>query len=237
MKSPRTIRMVALLSLLSAGGIWALKSHLDVNHISATASAISALVTVVYALLTYEILLENQIMAKAALTSASYAERSVRFAHSSNIVYTTFSTKTPDIHLSHPSLRIIENEDYRRAMDLQEQEQAEFVFAAVENKGPSVATRVAFEANYLITDSGALMKDALTKKSASVPLIDPQSGVALCIFISRVPTPDDGVRLSSARIMFSDFYRDAVGEESKVEEIRADNHQAWRTPGGVLNIN
>lgn len=195
MRWTRVARMISAIVLLAVGLVWVWRTNLQPERVSLFIAAIIGAVTTVYALFTYEILLQNQTMAKAALDLSMFMERSLRFSHTANLLYKTVNTKDPTFESSGGFIVPIENDDYRRAISEFRDggEQKEFVFAVVKNKGQGAATNLNVTATYNITDSSNPNRESTVTKHASVQILEPQKGVALCIFISKVPTPDDQV--------------------------------------------
>jgi hypothetical protein len=165
-------------------------------------------------------------------------ERSLRFSHAPNLLYSTLNTTDPTFSARAGSIIPIDNEDYQRALAAFKAsgERKEFVFAVVRNKGRGAATNLSIEALYNITDSSNFNRESSVKKEASVQILDPGKGVALCIFISKVPTAGDKVALASASLITSDFYRDATNESTLRFDIDASKHQVDLEPGSVVRV-
>lgn len=132
----------------------------------------------------------------------------------------------------------IDNDDYKRA--LAEfgggGQQKEFVFAVVQNKGQGAATNLNIDAVYNITDSSNPNRDTIVTRQAAVQILEPGKAVALCIFISKVPTTNDRVVLASARLTTSDFYRDAVKEPLQQIDVDTLKHHIEAAPGCVVQL-
>lgn len=92
------------------------------------------------------------------------------------------------------------------------------------------------DAAYAIVDSGSDNRNANVIKTVNIPILESGSGVAICVFISRLPTPGDGASLVSARIESSDFYRDALGERPQLLEIGHADHQTELLGDSALKI-
>jgi hypothetical protein len=154
-------------------------------------------------------------------------EKSLRFSHAPKLLYKTINTKDPTFESFEHSIVPIENNDYKRAVAEfgAGGKQSEFVFAIISNKGQGAATNLTIDTVYNITDSSTPNREARLEKHASVPIVEPKTGVALCIFISKIPTPDDRVSLVSARLSAGDFYRDAINEPPHKIEIEPTLHQ------------
>jgi hypothetical protein len=226
MSLARGVRMLLALVLICFGLWLVCRTDAKPERVALIVTAVIGAVTTVYALFTYEILVENQKTAKAALDSSAVMERSLRFSQTPNLVYSTVNTKDPTFKSLGGSITPVENEDYKIALGevVEGAEQREFVFAMVRNVGQGSAKNIRVQAVYEITDHSNLTRVATVTKTASVGLIEPKDGVALCIFISKVPTPGDGVRFISASLELTDFYREALGEKPHVVHIRPEQH-------------
>jgi hypothetical protein len=165
-------------------------------------------------------------------------ERSLRFSHTPNLLYQTINTKDPTFPARTGFLTPIDNDDYKRARAefAGGGAQKEFVFAVVQNKGQGAATNLNIEAVYSITDSSNPNRDSTVAKPASVQILEPGKAVALCIFISKVPTADDRVTLVSARLTSSDFYRDAIKEPAQQIDVDTQKHHVELEPGCVVRL-
>lgn len=219
------IRLAVLAALLAAGFFWLHQTPIEPTRVSLYITAIIGAVTTVYALFTYEILLQNQAMARAAVKSTELTERGLRFSYTPNLQYRTLNTKDP-LFLSNKDITPVDNEDYRRAIAEQgdKPQQREFVFAVVKNVGHGPATNLKVEAQYKITDSSNVNKESVVTKKASVQVLEADKATALFIFFSRVPTSDDRVILVSATITTSNFYRDALKETPEQIKVDVGNH-------------
>jgi hypothetical protein len=238
MSRATAIRILIALILLAVALVWVSRTDVKPERVNLFITAVIGAVTTIYALFTYEILLQNQTMAKAALDSSALMERSLRFSHTANLLYETINTKDPTFKSTEGSVVPIENGDYKRALTEFSEggEQKEFVFAVVKNKGQGAATNVSIEVTYNITDSSSPNRDSSVTKHASVQILEPKKGVALCIFISKVPTPDDRVSLVSARLTAGDFYRDAIKEPLQQINIDPRAHHIEQGAEGVVRL-
>lgn len=236
MSIARGLRLAVVLILLVIAVRWVWLTKVDAARASLFVAAVIGAVTTIYVLVTYEILLENQVMAKATKDSSLFMERSVRFSHSPNLIYQTISTKDPTFSSS--SVSPIPNTDYNRALTEfnSGREQKEFVFAVVNNKGQGAATNLNIAAVYQITDSSSPNRESTVTKHASIQILEAGKGVALCIFISKVPTSDDRVNLVSAHLTTSDFYRDAINEPAQQIDIDTAKHHVEIVEGGVVHV-
>ena len=238
MSIARGIRMLLVVLLLAGALAWVWRTDAKPERVNLFVAAVIGAVTAIYALFTYELVIQNQTMAKAALDSSELMERSLRFSHTANLLYETINTKDPTFKSAGGSVVPYENDDYRRA--LAEfgggAEQKEFVFAIVKNKGQGPATNLTIEVVYNITDSSNPNRESTVSKHASIQILEPQIAVALCIFISKVPTQDDRVSLASARIISGDFYRDAIQEAPLQIDLDLRKHHVERDPGCVVRI-
>jgi len=226
---------VGTLLVLAMMGVW--RAKIDPSRMSLLVTAVIGAVTSIYALFTYEILLQNQEMAKAAVDSTKVMERSLRFSHAPNLIYQTINTKDPTFQAKEGLIRPIDNDDYKRARtEFTGGEQKEFVFALVQNKGQGAATNLTIEASYNITDSSNPNRNTSVVKEASAQILEPGCAVALCIFISKVPTADDRVALVSARLRTSDFYRDAIDEPALEINVDVGKHHVESDPNCVVRL-
>jgi hypothetical protein len=194
-------------------------------------------VTAVYALLTFGILRENRAMAEASTNSTHLMERSLRFSFAPHLLYSTLGTK--DVKLvKHPGFAPIENEDYRTALNqyVEGEQQVEFVFAVVQNVGRGSATNLDIEAQYSVWDSSSPNKNYTVSKAAAVQILEPGKAVALCIFVSKVPTTDDKVEIIKATLLTSDYYRDALREERQQTSIERGNHHTDSESGCAIRL-
>jgi hypothetical protein len=234
----RVVRMLVTIALLALALVWVWRTNILPERVSMFVTAVIGAVTAVYALFTYEILLQNQAMAQAALDSSVLMERSLRFSHTAKLLYETIITKDPTRAGLHGSITPIENDDYRRALAEfnREGEQKEFVFAVLNNKGQGAATNITLDATYQIVDSSNPNRESTISKHASIPLLEPNKGVALCIFISKVPTSDDRVSLLSAHMVAGDFYRDAIDEPAQEIDIDPRSHQTQHAADCVVRL-
>jgi hypothetical protein len=228
--------LVAILLAIALVCVWRTKA--DPSRVSLFVTAIIGAVTTVYALFTYEMLLANQAMARAAVESSTLMERSLRFSHTPNLLYQTINTKDPTFQSRAGVLAPIDNDDYKRA--LAEfgggGQQKEFVFAVVQNKGQGAATGLHIDAAYNVTDSSSPNRDSSVAKQGSVQILEAGKAVALCVFISKVPTPDDRVALVSARLTASDFYRDAIHEPEQQIDVDIQRHHTEVESGCVVRL-
>src|SRR6266481_5111828 len=176
-----------------------------------------AALTAVYAVLTFEIVLQNQKMTKAASESANVMERSLRFSYTPNLIFVTLVTKDPTL-ISEHNFMPFKNEDYLRACkDLPPAEQTtEFVFAVVRNVGKGPATKVLLKAQYDVKEKTNPNYNFMVKREASAALLKPDNAIALIIHVARSPSAEDGVQLISASLSCGDFYRDALGEIAQI---------------------
>jgi hypothetical protein len=230
--------MLIAIVLLTIALVWVWHTDVKPERVNLFVAAVIGAVTAIYALFTYEILLQNQTMAKAALDSSSLMERSLRFSHTPSLLFETINTRNPTFESDAAGVIPIENQDYKRALaEFNEGgDQKEFVFAVVKNKGQGAATNVSVEATYEIVDSSSPNRESSVTKHAAVQILEPKAGIALCIFISKVPTPDDRVSLVSARITSGDLYRDAIKEPPQKTEIDPRLHNTVQTADCVVRL-
>ncbi|MGD1106112.1 MAG: hypothetical protein ABR865_03645 [Terracidiphilus sp.] len=230
--------MLVVVILLVVALVWVSQTDARPERVSLFVAAVIGAVTAIYALFTYEMLLQNQTMAKAALDSSVLMERSLRFSQTASLLYETRNTKDPTFKSAAGHVTPIENEDYKRALTEFSEggAQMEFVFAVVKNMGQGSATNLSIEASYNLIDSSNPNRESTVTKRASVPILESRKGVALCIFISKVPTPDDRVSLISAHLAAGDFYRDAIKELPQQVDIDPHTHHFERAADCVVRL-
>lgn len=231
--------MLVIFALLAVALCWIWQTNAKPEKVSLFIAAVIGAVTAVYALLTYEILLQNQATATAALESSALMEKSLRFSHTANLLFETISTKDPTFDWSEGSIVPIDNDDYQRACaeySAGGEQQKEYVFAVVTNKGQGTAINVVIEVEYQITDNSNPIRQTIVPRRASVQTLEAGRGRAICIFISRVPTPGDEVLLRSARLTAGDFYREAIKEAPQQVAIEPAVHQVQRAANGVVRL-
>jgi hypothetical protein len=238
MSRGRTLRVAFVMILLAVSLIFVWRTKLEPSRVSLFVTATIGAVTAIYALFTFEILIQNQAMAQAAVDSSTFMEQSLRFSHAPNILYKTIDTKDPTFEAKAGALTPIDNEDYKRAVAEfgGGGQQKEFVFAIVQNKGQGAATGLNIDAVYNVRDSSNPNRDTSVAKQASVQILEPGKAVALCIFISKVPTPGDRVALTSACLTTSDFYRDAISDPPQRIDIDAQKHHVELEAGCVVQL-
>jgi hypothetical protein len=226
MPAGRLARLAVVVVLLAGGYLWIHQTSVDPNRVSLYIAATIGAVTTIYALFTYEILLQNRSMAQAAVDSVALTERALRFSYTESLLYQTINTKDPSFKLQE-DITPIENDDYARAVAEQgdEQQEKEYVFAIVKNVGRGAATSLNLQAEYTITDSSSANRRYVVNKEATVQVLEPNKAIALCVFFSKVPTRNDQVQLVSATIRSSNFYRDALREPAQQVTIGVNNHK------------
>jgi hypothetical protein len=237
MTAGRFFRLAAVIVLLLAGFIWIHRTAIDLSRVSLYITAVIGAVTGIYVLVTYEILLQNQAMAKAALDSTTLTERGLRFSYTPNLLYQTLDTKDPTFQKKKDIIPV-PNDDYRAALAeySTDQQQKEFIFAIVKNVGRGIATNLKIVAQYDIVDNSSVAKKYSVTRDASIQMLEPDHAIALMIFFSKVPTRDDYVRLVAATLATSDFYRDALGEPVQEIVIESGNHHADREPDCLIQL-
>lgn len=208
--------------------VWTAK--LDPSRATLVIAAVVCAVTAIYALLTYE-------MASSTTQSTTIMERSLRFSYAANLLFRTLNTKDPTFK-DKAGLRPIDSEEYRRAIReyVEGQSQTEFVFVVVQNLGRGAATNVAVDVRYEVVDGSSANKRYSVERRASEQILRPDEAVALFVFVSKVPTSDDRVKLISARISASDYYRDAVGERPHNLEVNWETHHTESDTGCVIKV-
>jgi len=227
--------LVAVLLVFALFFVW--RTRLDPTRVGLFITAVIGAVTTIYVAVTYEIMLQNQSMAKAAVDSATFMERGLRFSHAPNLLFETINVKDPNFSGA-KSIIPFENDDYKRAQSEYSSggSQKEFVFAVLHNKGQGAATDLSVVASYDITESSNPNSHTTVKKEASVQILEPRKSVAVCIFISKVPAPNDAVTLVSAHITASDFYREAIGELPQEVHIDVRKHRVESEEGCVVRL-
>ncbi|MGB8989341.1 MAG: hypothetical protein WCC37_22275, partial [Candidatus Sulfotelmatobacter sp.] len=132
--------------------IW--KSQPDPGHATLLLTMVSVGLTAVYVILTFEIVLQNQKMTRAAFETAGVMERSLRLSYSPSITFTTQLTKDPTLGSLGSSCIPYRNEDFERAIGEfpGTGETMEFVFAIVRNVGKGTATKVQLSAQYEVQE-------------------------------------------------------------------------------------
>ena len=169
-----TTTRLSVAALLTLGAlVWVWRTNAPPQRVSLFITAAIGAVTIVYALFTYEILIQNQRMAKAASDSSALMERSLRFSHAANLIYETVNTKDPTFKSTDGSIVPIDNPDYKRAVNESSEggAQTEFVFAVIKNEGQGPATNVSITAAYSITDSSNVNRDSSVTKRATVQIV------------------------------------------------------------------
>jgi hypothetical protein len=227
-----------VVALLVGGYYWIYRTSVDPNRVSLYVAATIGAITTIYALFTYEILLQNQATAKAATDSANLSERALRFSYTENLIFYTVNTKDPTFEKLKGTISAIDSEDYQRALNERGdgQQQKEYVFAIVKNIGRGAATKLNLQVEYAITDSSSANRHYNVPKKSTTQVLEPNKAIALHIFSSNVPTPDDRVRLVSAQMTSSNFYRDALGEATQGIAIDVNQHQVECEPTCVVTV-
>ena len=131
-----------------------------------------------------------------------------------------------------------DNEDYRAALReySEGQERAEFVFAVVKNVGRGVATNLEVTCEYSIRDSSNANRNYSVPRRAAIQLLEPDKVLAISIYVSKVPTADDRVRMVSASLTMSDFYRDALREPVQMMSLNPESHHTETDSGCVVQL-
>jgi len=231
------IRMAVVLVILCAGFYFVWHTQIDPGHVNLYVATVICGVTIFYALVTFEILGQNQAMAKAATDSTQLTERALRFSYSPSLIFQTISTKDPNF-ANYENLEIVKDEDYRNALTEYGEGggQKEFVFAFVQNMGRGSATNLDVQTEYSIVNSSSPNKNYSVNRSAQIQILKPEHSIALCICIYKVPTAGDKATLVSASLTASDFYRDAVKEPPQQILIAAAQHQHAVETNSVVQI-
>jgi hypothetical protein len=215
---------------------WVYLTKLDPARANLYVTAIICAVTFIYALITFEILLQNHAMAKAASDSTNLMEQTLRFSYSPHLLYKTITTKDPSLK-NLPNIVPVKNELYRTAVALfGEGGQKEFVFAIIENVGRGAATNLRVVANYQIRDNSRAPKDLAVRTDERVQTLKPGDAIALCICVYDLPTNGDAASMVSAEVTSNDFYRDVRQEPSTTMRVTTTNHLAEPQPDAVVRL-
>jgi len=207
------LRLLLVLCILVTIFVYVWGHQADATRATLLVTMVIAALTAVYAVLTFEIVLQNQKMTEAASESASFMERSLRFSYAPNLIFVTLVTKDPTL-ASESNFTPYKNEDYSRACkDLPEGEHGtEFVFAVVRNVGKGPATKVQVKAQYDVKEKTNPNYNFTVTREASAALVEPNSAIALIIHVARSPSDGDHAQLILANLSCGDYYRDALGE-------------------------
>jgi hypothetical protein len=218
-------RMIATAVTIVVIFTFSVRTKLDPNRVSLLLTAAICAATVLYAWITFEILLRNQSMAKAASDSAALMERGLRFSHASDLHFRTIVTKDPTLQ-TRKGCKPIENEDYQNAVRLVQAnaQQMEYVFSLVQNVGQGPATNLKISADYHVHDTSNAITNVNVNKTADVQLLEPSNSVALLIYLFRVPTANDKAEILQATMQSSDAYRNAIGEQPITRKISRQDH-------------
>ena len=196
-----------------------------------------AAVTAIYALTTYEILLQNRAMARSAAESARIMEQQLRFSGSANLFFSTLNTKEPA--LREKGYEPFRDDEYRNEA-LREhaprEQQREYVFAVVRNVGPGTATTVAIDATYRVRDTANPNRTYTRTRVANIQILESNKAIAVFVYVARAPTHDDEVQLVRATVRASDLYRDALGIAAVEKVITPENHEVEIDPECVLRV-
>lgn len=227
--------LALLLLVILLVAIWLLP--LSESQSNKLISIVVVAVTGVYALLTYEILVQNRAMATAATETTKISERSLRLSYEPKLHFYTLVTKDPKLSKV-SGCRPSPTEDYERALReyVASGQQTEFVFAVVRNIGRGIATSLELTANYDVRDTANPNANYRVTKQAAIQYLEADRAVALLVYISKVPTADDRVQLVLARISASDFYREAQGEPPREDLFDPRHHVVDRDSECLLPV-
>jgi hypothetical protein len=231
------IRQLLTLIVIAAIFAFAWRTKLSPERVTILLTAAICAATVLYASLTFEILLRNQSMAKAASDSAKLMERGLRFSNAANLHYQSIITKDPKF-VNQKGFTPVENEDYSNAMRLLQgnEQQMEFVFCVVQNLGHGAATNLRISAEYKVQDTSNPITHINVSKVADVQLLEPGKSVALLIYLFKVPTTDDKAEIVRAEMRSSDTYRDAVEEQPITIAIDSQAHHFRADAGCIAHL-
>jgi hypothetical protein len=232
------LRQIFTLLIILAIFASALRLKLDPNRTALVLTAAICAATIIYVSLTFEILLQNRSMAKAASESAVLMERGLRFSHAANLHYQTIITRDPRLQ-NRKGCTPVENEEYRNAMRLIQgnaQQQMEFVFCIVKNVGHGAATNIKIITEYRVKDTSNAIAQVNVPKVADVQLLEPDKSIALLVYLFKVPTTDDKAEIVQATLTSSDAYRDAIREQPVTITIKAQDHHSDLEAGCVARL-
>lgn len=217
--------------------VLALRLKLDPNRTALVLTAAICAATIIYVSLTFEILLQNRSMAKAASESAILMERGLRFSHAANLHYQTIITRDPKLQ-NRKGCAPVENEEYRNAMRLIQgnTQQMEFVLCMVKNVGHGAATNIKITTEYRVKDTSNAIAQVNVPKVADVQLLEPDKSIALLVYLFKVPTADDKAEIVQATVTSSDAYRDAIREQPVTITINAQDHHYEMEAGCVARL-
>ena len=218
---------------------FAMRTKIDPNRVSLLLTAAICAATVLYAWITFEILLRNQAMAKAASDSAVLMERGLRFSHASDLHFRTILTKDPTLQ-NRKDCTPINNDEYQNAVRLvqgnAQQQQLEFVFSLVQNVGQGAATNLKISAEYNVRDTSNTIANLHVNRTADVQLLEPDKSVGLLVYDFKVPTANDKAGIIQATIQSSDAYRDAIGDPAIIARIGQEQHHVEPDAGCVARL-
>ncbi len=231
------VGLVIIVVLLIACLVYGWRAKPDPARTTLLVTVVMCGVTAIYALLTLGILRENRAMARASTDATALMERSLRFSFAPHLLYWTLCTKDPKLQ-AYEGFTPVDNQDLQTALrqNAEGQQQSEFVFAIVQNVGRGSVTNMNIDARYTIWDSSNPNKNYTVTKAASIQILEPTKAVALCIFVSKVPTADDRVEIISTTLTTSDFYRDALHEPPQKMSIDHSNHHTNSESGCVIRM-
>ena len=230
-------RLIVTLLVLALGLFLVWRANLEPARVSLLLTAAICAATALYALLTYEILLQNQSMAKAAADSAVSMERGLRFSYASSLLYRTFNTKDASLQ-NRKDCTPFNDDDYKSALSeySQNKEQMEYVFCEVLNVGRGAATSLTIRAEYTVQDASNSTKRYTVNKEAVVQLLEPDKSVALFICLFKIPTQGDRAKLVRASMNASDSYRDALKEPPLIVNVGSQDHHFEPEAGCIVRL-
>lgn len=219
--SGKSILRLLVVLLLLGGAIWyAWRSPLEQSREGLRTTLMVVAITGIYAFFTFEIMLQNGAMVKATNETAKVMERSLRFSFAPKITFTAHVTRDPLLssRAGSTAIRTIEYENALKEY-AGPGTQTEFVFLILRNVGRGPATSVEVQATCEVKDTTNPNGSFTLKRRASKRLLEPDQEIAMFIFMSKTPTPDDQVEFTSGNIENSDLYRDALKEAPQSESI------------------
>lgn len=220
--------------LIALWRVW--EASLEPMRATLLVTIVIAIVTTFYSLITLGIMVQNTEMVKATKESAKVMEQSLRFSYASSLAFSTVVTKDP--RCPRKQCVVFRNDQYETVVReyTGTGTQAEFVFALLRNVGRGAATQVSLQAVYDVKDTAYPNKDFAVKPNLALQSLDSGSAVAVLVYISKTPTPDDKVQLVQASILRSDFYRDAFKEDPIFSQVKSDRHEIDRDEGCLLQV-
>lgn len=118
MDKQRTARLSFIVISVLLSCAWFKHTQRKSDDVTLLVTFVICVVTAVYSLLTFEILIENQTMARAAKESAALMEKSLRFPSSAHLSFRTIGTKSVEIAKLLAGVSPHRNADFSRALEI-----------------------------------------------------------------------------------------------------------------------